>query len=376
MIYFDNAATTLIKPLSVKNAMLSAMDQCASPGRGGHKPAMQAARVVFNARETVADFFGMTAPENVVFTLNATHALNIAIKSVMHGGGHVVISGYEHNSVVRPLESMADSGVSYTVAQSKLFDADDMLQSVQNAVTCDTKCVIINHVSNVFGSIAPIHEIDNFCLERGISMIVDASQSAGILPINVQDFTSVAFFCMPGHKSLYGPQGSGILLCCSCNELYSIIQGGTGSNSIETSQPSFLPDIFESGTMNVPAIAGLAAGIRHVEKTGVGGIANHSRRLIQKFASNMPDSASLFLGGNAQAGLVSFRCNVGSEEMASMLGDANICVRAGLHCSPLAHESAGTLPDGTVRVSFSCFTTQEEVFRASSIIGKIIKQNV
>ena len=239
MIYFDNAATTLQKPSAVYQAVQDAMRTCANPGRGGHKPSLEAAQVVFDCREAVAEFLGLDEPERVVFTQNATHALNIAIKNVLYAGGHAVVSGYEHNSVVRPLEALKDRGVTYTVATSPLFDQQAALQTVCDAVTEQTKCVIINHVSNVFGFILPVQQIDAFCKKKGIPLILDASQSAGILPIHIKDFQSVRFVCMPGHKSLYGPMGTGILLCCNECSPHTVMEGGTGSNSIETVQPDF-----------------------------------------------------------------------------------------------------------------------------------------
>lgn len=372
MIYLDNAATTIFKPMQVKNAMMAAMDHCASPGRGGHKPAMQAAKTVYRARETVAEFFGMSQAERVVFTQNATHALNIAIKSVLCKGGHAVISGFEHNSVVRPLEAMQGQGVSYTVAQSRLFDKIDMMAQIKECVTADTTCLVINHVSNVFGSIAPLEEIDDFCSENNLVLIVDCSQSAGLLAIDATKYKSAKFFCMPGHKSLYGPQGTGVLLCRDDFDLHSLLQGGTGSNSIEVAQPDFLPDIFESGTMNVPAIAGLAEGVEHVRRTGLRAIAEHSAELAKIFVNQMPENAHVFYGGANQIGLVSFSAETPSEAIAEKLGEQNICVRSGLHCSPLAHKSAGTLPDGTVRVSFSCFNTKMDAQKAATAIKKIL----
>lgn len=375
VIYLDNAATTLLKPLMVKQAVLAAMDNCANPGRSGHKPAMAAAEAVFSCRETAAAFFGLPEPERVVFTQNATHALNIAIKSALHQGGHAVVTGYEHNSVVRPLEAMAEQGVTYTVAASKLFDPQDMVEQIGRAIRPDTKCVIVNHVSNVFGFVAPLEQIDALCARRGLPLIVDASQSAGVLPLDCSRFQSVIFVCMPGHKGLYGPQGTGILLCCKGCPLHSLTQGGTGSNSLELTQPAFLPDVFESGTLNVPGIAGLEAGIRFLQREGLTAVGQRERELADRFAEQVQQVPGVccYHCPSCQAGVVAITGPIPSEELAGRLGAEGICTRAGLHCSPLAHRSAGTLPDGAVRFSFSWFNTRQEAEAAALTVKKVLK---
>lgn len=362
MIYFDNAATTLQKPRSVMRAVENALLTCANPGRSGHEPSMQAAQAVFNCRAAVCDLFSLSEPERVVFTLNATHALNTAIKSVMHGGGHAVISGYEHNSVSRPLHAMAD--VEYTVAYSELFNPDDALEQIKNAITEDTKCVVLNHMSNVFGYILPVKAVDALCAEKGIHLIIDASQSAGMTEIDMKDFSAVSFVCMPGHKSLYGPQGTGVLVCLNDSNLHTYMEGGTGSNSIDLEQPRFLPDVFESGTLNVPGIAGLTQGIRFVLGQGIREIAGHERRLAKKLAAGLMTipGITVYYDEENQGGVVSFvPGNMDCDSFTAELSDMGICTRAGLHCSPLAHKSAGTIDTGTVRASFSAFNTLQEV---------------
>lgn len=374
MIYLDNAATTLFKPQQVKNAVAAAMDNCANPGRSGHRPAMTAAKVVYSCRETAAEFFDLPEPERVVFTQNATHALNIAIKSALHGGGHAVVTGYEHNSVVRPLEALEEQGVSYTVAYSKLFDPQDMLRQIENSIRPDTKCIIVNHVSNVFGFIAPLRQIDELCANRGLPLIVDASQSAGILPIRASKLKSAIFICMPGHKSLYGPQGTGILLCCKDTPLHSLTEGGTGSNSLEVRQPDFLPDVFESGTLNVPGIAGLQAGLLYVKKMGLAQIYQHENELMQRFVEVLADveGVTCYYAPQCQTSVLALVGRQPSEEIAEKLRQEDICTRAGLHCSPLAHRSAGTLPDGAVRISFSCFNNKAEVQKAALAVKRLL----
>ena len=364
MIYLDNGATTLQKPPSVGRAMEAALYTCGNPGRGGHRPAMRAADIVFTCRQLVAQLFGLDRLEGVVFTLNCTHALNLAIKSTLNDGGHAVISGYEHNSAVRPLEALRTRGVGYSVAGGALFDAAGTLAAIEGAITAETRCVIVSHVSNVFGFVLPLMEIDALCARRGVALIVDAAQTAGMLPLDVGKLKAASFVCMPGHKGLYGPQGTGILLCCKGDDLHSLIEGGTGSNSLELTQPGFLPDIFESGTLNVPGIAGLAEGVQFVLNRGVRAIGAHEADLTRRLARGLEavQSVRAFSHPKGQSGVLSFvHERLPPEAVAEELGRQGICVRAGLHCATLAHRSAGTLPQGTVRASFSVFNTARQV---------------
>lgn len=363
MIYFDNAATTLQKPSSVWRAVAQAIETCGNPGRSGHKAAMKAADIVFDCRSIAADFFGLAEPERVVFTLNATHALNIAIKSCLKGGGHAVISGYEHNSVVRPLEGMKGEGVTYTVARSPLFDPDAAYNAVVEALTEDTRCVILTHVSNVFGFVLPVEKVDALCARRGIPLVIDASQSAGTLPLDVSRLSGTAFVCMPGHKGLYGPQGTGILLSCKDMPLYSVLEGGTGSLSMEKHQPDFLPDALESGTVNVPGIAGLREGLRFVSRYRED-IRQGELALVKQAAQGLCaiPGVTVWHEPVCQSGVLSFRTDwADPAALCEGLARKDFCLRAGLHCAPLAHESAGTLPEGTLRLGFSAFNTPQQV---------------
>ena len=375
MIYLDAAATTLQKPAAVRRAVLRAMDTCANPGRSGHRPAMHAADIVYDCRQAAADFFHLDHPERVIFTQNATHALNLAIKALLHQGGHAVISGYEHNSVVRPLEAMKAQGVSYTVARSPLFDREGAYNAILEALREDTCCVILNHVSNVFGFQLPLEQVDALCARRGIPLVVDASQSAGVLPLDVSRLTGAAFVCMPGHKGLYGPQGTGILLCCKDREPYSLIQGGTGSFSLNLQQPADLPDALESGTLNVPGIAGLREGLRFVSthRAEIRGREEALTRRLAEGLSALP-GLSVWCSAACQSGVLSFRADdMDPGDLGQWLADRGICVRCGLHCAPLAHESVGTLPEGTVRVSLSAFNTAPQTDRLVAAVAEAIK---
>ena len=362
MIYLDNGATSFRKPESVRRAVDYAMLHYASVGRGGYGAAMGAAKAVDGCRTLAGELFD-SPPENVVFTMNATHGLNIAIRTLVRPGGKAVVSGFEHNAVLRPLTALS---AEITVAGRKLFDPADTLRAFSEAVTPETQAVICTHVSNVFGYILPVEEIASLCRERGVPFVLDASQSAGILPVSLEK-TGAAFIAMPGHKGLYGPQGTGILLCGMLPE--PLMQGGTGSQSREAAMPDFLPDRAEAGTLNVAGICGLAAGIRFVRQRGTETILRHERTLCRRMAEILEKSPQLrvFTGPEScQCGVLSvaFR-NADCELAAQKLADAGVAVRAGLHCAPLAHESAGTLESGTVRFSPSVFTAFSEVETAA-----------
>ncbi|MDP4108525.1 MAG: aminotransferase class V-fold PLP-dependent enzyme [Bacillota bacterium] len=362
MIYFDNAATSLRKPDKVYKAFSDAIKSAANPGRGSYPPSMKAAEIVYSCREEAARFFHLSEPERIIFTHNTTHALNLAIKGVMADGGHCVISGYEHNSVARPIEAMAENGIiTYSVADAPLFKPQEMVRAFASRITGQTKYFIVNHVSNVFGYMLPIYELNEVCEQNGIGMVLDAAQSAGILPIDYERLTACEYICMPGHKGLYGPQGTGILICLKDKKHKTIIEGGTGSVSNDLRQPTFLPDRFESGTMNVPGIAGLTEGIRFVKKTGMEAIRAHEQNLLKyvKEGLSVIPGVELFAADAAvhQTGVLSFRARKSCEEIADALSKSGICVRAGLHCAPYAHKNAGTFGTGTVRVSFSYFNT-------------------
>ena len=363
MIYLDAAATTLQKPASVRQAVLRAMRQCASPGRGGHPPAMEAAEAVYRCRCLAAELFG-ARPEQVVFTMNATHALNVAVHSLVRAGDEVVISGFEHNSVWRPLTA---AGAELKIAGRKLFEPEDTLRAFDAAVTERTRAVFCTHVSNVFGYILPVERIAALCRARGVPFVLDASQSAGTLPVSLREL-GAAFIAMPGHKGLYGPQGTGILLCGQRPE--PLMAGGTGSLSQTAQMPEFLPDRAEAGTHNVPGICGLAAGLEFLKMRGVEEIFRQECALRTALCAMLRGDARVRLWeGPGQSGVVSAVLDgEDCEQTAARLAGAGICVRAGLHCAPLAHESAGTLESGTVRFSLSAFNSLRECAEAAAAL--------
>lgn len=361
MIYLDSAATTLQKPASVARASAWAIGHLASPGRGGHQPAMAAADTAFACREEAARLFHVPEPERVVFTFNATHGLNIAIHTLVKPGSRVVISGYEHNAVTRPLHAIA--GLEIRVARGPLFDREATLEAFRRELDRGADAAVCTHVSNVFGFILPVEEIAALCRERGVPLIVDASQSAGCLPL---DFAALgaAFAAMPGHKGLYGPQGTGLLLCGM--DPQPLLAGGTGSESRLQTMPAFLPDRLEAGTHNMAGLAGLLEGLRFVRRRGVESIAAQEGLLIRTMGEGLGEIPGVraFLAEDpmAQAGVLSFQVEgLDCEDVGELLGRAGFALRAGLHCAPLAHESAGTLDRGTVRASLSVFNTHREV---------------
>ena len=360
MIYLDSAATTLQKPEKVAAASAWAISHLASPGRGGHRPAMAAADTAFACREEAARLFHMDDPERVVFTFNATHGLNIAIKTLARPGSRVVVSGYEHNAVTRPLHAL---DVDLRVARGPLFNQEATLEAFRRELARGVDLAVCTHVSNVFGFILPVEEIAALCREREVPLIIDASQSAGCVPVDFETL-GAAFIAMPGHKGLYGPQGTGLLLCGT--DPTPLLEGGTGSESKRQTMPEFLPDRLEAGTHNITGIAGLLEGLRFLRRRGVERIAAQEGELIRRMGDGlraMPAVEAFQSRSPAvQAGVLSFRVKGRDcEEIGEALGSRGIALRAGLHCAPLAHESGGTLETGTLRASVSAFNNSREI---------------
>lgn len=374
MIYLDSAATTMQKPPAVSRAAYCAMGTMASPGRGGHRPAMLAASTAYACRQEAAELFGLSDPERVVLTFNATHGLNIAIKSLVRPGDTVLISGYEHNAVTRPLHAI--EGVTVKVAASPLFQPEELYRRFETLLTGEVSLVVCNHVSNVFGYILPAERIAALCRARGVPFILDASQSAGTIPIRMEEL-GAAFIAMPGHKGLYGPQGTGLLLCAA--DTKTLLEGGTGSHSVQQNMPDFLPDRLEAGTHNIPGVAGLLEGIRYVKQRGEKSILRHEQALTAQAARGLvriPGVRVYAAGdGMSQAGVLSFTVSgMDCEAVGEDLGAAGIAVRCGMHCAPLAHSSAGTLETGTVRASFSAFNTNAEITQLVRAVERLPRE--
>ena len=345
MIYLDNGATSFCKPPEVCRAVCRAMYTCANPGRGGYRPAMEAGKVVYQCREEAAALFDCQ-PEQVVFTTNCTHGLNIAIRTLVRPGARVLISGFEHNAVTRALHLLR---ADVRIAGRKLFDWEDTLSDFERGLRGGVDVAVFTHVSNVFGYILPVEEMAALCHRYGVPFIIDAAQSAGMLPVSLNKL-GADFIAMPGHKGLLGPQGTGILLC---NRLpRPLMAGGTGSESMNQKMPEYLPDRAEPGTLNVPGISGLGAGLRYIRRKGVDEILRREQYAAGQCIRLLESRGFQAFSGAHQSGTVSFLPERDCEEMATKLGELGIAVRAGLHCAPLAHESAGTLETGTVRISF------------------------
>ena len=365
MIYFDNAATTLVKPRSVAKAMSHAVGMLGNPGRGGHEAAMKAAEKAYDCRSLAARMFGAPDPSCVVFCMNATHALNLAIKSIAGPGDQVVITGYEHNSVLRPLTAVR---AKISVAAAPLYRPDETLEAFKREIREETKLAVVNHVSNVFGSVQPLEEIAELCRSRGVPLVVDASQSAGVLPLDLQKLDA-AFIAVPGHKGLYGPQGTGLLICGA--PARPLLEGGSGSDSRNRRMPDLLPDRLEAGTLNMPGISGLYEGLRFVERLGPAEILAREQGLTKLAVSLLRGLPEVELYAaeepGAQTGVLSFRVAGEDPELtAEKLSKRDVAVRAGLHCAPLAHDTAGS--SGTVRLSFSVFNTSGEARRFAEIL--------
>ena len=365
MIYLDNGATSFRKPPEVARAVVRAMARCANPGRGGYGAAMEAAQQVYRCREAAARLFHCGA-EQVVFTSNCTHGLNIAIRSLVHPGDRVVISGFEHNAVTRTLH---DIGAEIIIAGRRLFDREDTLCSFEAALKSKPKAAIFTHVSNVFGYILPVEELARLCREYAVPFILDAAQSAGTLEV---DMTALGarFIAMPGHKGLLGPQGTGLLLCAG--ESKPLICGGTGTESVSQAMPEYLPERLEAGTVNVPGIAGLEAGLRFLLRTGTETVFRREHRQLEAAADGLEKLGVRCFRGQHQAGTLSFLTEHDCEEAAEFLAQEGIAVRAGLHCAPLAHESAGTLETGTVRVSFGIDAGDRQTRALLGAVSKLL----
>ena len=354
MVYLDHGATSFPKPPEVCRAVQEAMTECANPGRGSHRWAEVAMERVFSCRCAAAELFGCK-PEQVVFTQNCTMGLNMAIRTLVEPGDRVVISGFEHNAVSRPLHGI---GAKIAVAGRKLFDREDTLRHFRRELDRGARAAVFTHVSNVFGYILPVEEMASECRKRRIPFIIDAAQSAGAMPIDAEAL-GADFLAMPGHKGLQGPMGTGLLICRRMPK--PLLMGGTGSESVRQDMPRFLPDRGEAGTLNVPGIAGLEAGIRLVKRRNPEQIGRHEAGLVRKTAEILKGLGMRVYSGENQLGTLSFRSGEDCETAAERLAGNGIASRAGLHCAPLAHRSAGTQETGTVRLSFGPGTEEADL---------------
>jgi cysteine desulfurase / selenocysteine lyase len=381
VIYFDNAATSFPKPGGVVDAVVEYMTRVGgNPGRSGHSLSVEAGELVFSARESLAGVFGVASPMRVIFCSNATDALNLAIQGLLREGGHAVTTGMEHNSTIRPLRELEKrGGVSVTVipCEGCVIDPAAMERSIRPG----TKLAVINHASNAFGGVQPLREIGRLCRRKNIIMLADCAQTAGIVPINM-DADCIDIIAFAGHKALYGPTGTGGLVLSDGFDharLGPLKFGGTGSKSDSVYQPDFLPDVFESGTLNAAGISGLNAGVAHILSLegGVAGIQSREQELVKYFIEGAERKvrgfASCLPPERIGTGVVSFNIDgIEPSDVAWLLSDRyGIMSRSGLHCAPMAHQTMGTFPRGTVRFSFGIFTTRDEIDTAVDALAEI-----
>jgi cysteine desulfurase/selenocysteine lyase len=365
-IYLDNAATSYPKPESVYQAVMHAMREIgASPGRGGHRRSLEAGRIMFQAREAAAALFSAPDSSRIIFTHSATEALNMALRGTLAAGDHVITTSMEHNSLLRPLHLLEKQGVALTIVQAGpdgVVDPDD----IRCALTPRTRMIAIGHVSNVSGTIQPIDRISAIARAAGALFLLDAAQSAGSIPIDVVS-SAIDLLAVPGHKGLYGPQGTGLLYAAAHVALAPLLSGGTGTNSTSEDQPDAMPDGFEAGTHNLPGIAGLKAGMEFVMEQGVAVIGAHERGLVAYAIERLQEVPQVTLhcplDPALRGAVLSFTvAGIDSAAVAFELdGRFDIAVRAGLHCAPRAHRTLGTFPGGTVRMSPGSFTTREDI---------------
>ena len=382
MIYLDNSATSYPKPECVTQAVLNSFHKFgANSGRGAYEMAIDTTEQIYKCRKKVADFFNADDIENVIFTYNCTTALNMAIKGLASNNAHFVISDLEHNAVLRPLETLKQRGIcDYSIAKVSVEDYQT-LKNFKNKIQSNTVAIICTGASNVFGIIPPYKMLSNLAHKNNLLFVMDCSQIAGTVPIDMNK-DDIDILCCAGHKGLMGPTGTGLLILNKKVQLNSIIEGGTGSNSMSATQPDILPDKFESGTPNIQGIIGLSSALDYIVKSNVRKIYEHESSLLKYLHNNLGKIENVVLYtdfyDNRQhlVPILSFNIkNMHSEDVAERLSSVGICVRAGLHCAPLAHKKFGTEKIGTVRISPSFFTKKSDIdFLIKSVI-KIAKSN-
>ncbi len=377
MIYLDNAATTFPKPDVVYDAVMDCMkNYCANPGRAGHRLSLRAGREIYDTRENLAKLFNIDNPMNIIFTSNATESLNLAIKGLLKTGDHVITTSMEHNSVIRPIMALEKIGVENTIVdcnEEGFLDINDL----EKAIKPNTKLIVTTHASNVFGTLIDIKEVGLVAKKNNITYLVDASQTAGVYDIDVKNM-NIDILATAGHKSLLGPQGVGILYIKEGIDLDTLKEGGTGSQSEYLFQPQMLPDKYESGTHNTPAIAGLNAGVKYI-LDNIDDIRRKEEELCEYMLSRLDEIKDIKIYGTKdikkRVPVISINiADVDSGEITFILDSKyDIATRSGLHCSPLAHKTVGTIKQGTVRFSIGYFNTKDDIDRVIDALKKIEK---
>ena len=375
MIYLDSSATSFLKPPQVAEAVFRSFNTIGNAGRGAHAPTLNASRLIYDTREKLAALFGTPDPSRIAFTCNATEALNIAIHGAIHPGEHVITTACEHNSVLRPLYLKEKEGTELTIipADKKGRIRYDLLES---SVKSNTSAIVLTHASNLSGNVTDLAFVSNFAKKHGLLLIVDASQTAGSLPINVVKM-GIDILCFTGHKGLFGPQGTGGLYVREGLTLSPLKSGGSGVHSFDRQHPTDMPTALEAGTLNGHSIAGLNAGLDYILSIGVKNIHAKEISLARRFVNGISDISNLKLYGDIDAPLRTpiISLNIGNMSSASVSDilweDYEICVRAGAHCAPLMHKTFGTEKQGAVRFSFSCFNTETEIDTAIRAMHEI-----
>lgn len=373
IIYFDHAATSWPKPQCVFNAISGALrEKGGNPGRSGHKLSVNAAKAIYECRESVCKLFSFDFPERVIFTQNATYALNMAIKGLCRRGNHVLISNFEHNSVLRPLHALLPFGVEYSMFDASDENEEETVFCFKRAIKSNTKAAVITAASNVCGKILPLEKISKICKNHGIMLIVDGAQAGGVFPF---DFTrsGADIVCLAGHKGLYGPQGTGIMICSQNCDPQSIIEGGNGMMSEDRSMGDILPEKLEAGTLNTPGICGLRAGIEYVISQTTEKIFGTTLMLTDYATEGLSviEGVTLYGTYGVKAPIILFnKKGYSPNELASYLSQQGICTRSGLHCAPTAHAAIGSSPEGGVRISFGHNNTKTEIDKFLNIVNK------
>lgn len=379
MIYLDNAATTLQKPRPVGQAMLDALQTAGNPGRGAHEPTLHAARLVYETRTALAELLGADDPSCIAFTANATQSLNMALCGLLHPGDHVLTTVCEHNSVLRPLYRLQKNGVQLDFVEA---DARGVLryEQFEQKLRPNTRAVVISHASNVTGNVADVAFVTDFAKKHDLLLVLDAAQTAGIRPLDVKTL-GADVLCFTGHKGLLGPQGTGGAYVRPGLRVAPLVVGGSGVHSFAEEHPAQMPTALEAGTLNVPGIAGLGAGVRWILQQGVQTLQEKETAWAQLFYEQLQEVENLtfygdFSGNAPRVPIVSL--NIGDEDSAwvadALWEDAGICVRAGAHCAPLLHKTLGTAAQGVVRFSFSHANTEEEVLRAAKAVRTLARE--
>ena len=383
MIYFDNAATTMKKPPQVSETVLNALGNMGNSGRGAHGATLGASRIIYDTRVLLGELFGISAPERIAFTSNATEALNTAISGMFKKGDHVITTECEHNSVLRPLYRKEKEGVKLTILPTLKNEKRKQgildYASLENAVKPNTKSIVITHVSNLTGNITDLESVSSFAKKHDLLLVADASQSAGVLPLNVEKL-GIDVLCFTGHKGLLGPQGTGGIYVCEGVEIQPLKVGGSGVHSYDKNHPSQMPAALEAGTLNAHGIAGLHGALEYLKETGIETIRQKEMGLLKYFLEGVREIEGITLYGNPElehrVATVALNIrNYDSGEVADLLWEEyEIAVRSGAHCAPLMHNALGTKEQGAVRFSFSHYNTKEETDIAIRALREIAEE--